>query len=639
MPLTPKMKSFRKIYASAATIFKPVYRRELIELFALFFLIELPYLVVVLYKHEFDLLDSTVVLYFVEKIFFDFALFFWLILWLLRLTERRFVALGFAIFYLLLITGNTGVYFFSSTLLEKHHLALITPYSITGFISFESIIGVALLLSACAVLWFPLRGLAPKVTRNGVLYWGVFTVAMGVVDIPEHYAARKKSDERFDKRVMVFRNAQLEYSAQNPLTAFINYVILPTLWQDLRVLKGSDTYRRYMKKYDFIPDDYTVTDDLSQIEGLAKTFGIPLGERAYPKLNLRRFTRVVVVFVESLSLDTLQCYNERLRRPTSFFLCSDSIRARTFQNLRTSAAPTLQGLTVTFFSHPNFEIQAATGFGNSAIARLKKAGYRTIFVRSASKFFADENIRFKRWGFDTIIAREDFDLRPELRKYIYGWGLEDRILYQQVVDLLERNRGEKLFVSVLGTDTHPLHGKKIYRHLSYPSLPIGFDLAYGYARDFMKAVYHADYDLEQFIARLKSKNLFDDETLIVLTADHSYQPNNVSRYIPGHPYDSFGRIPLVLLTAQTLPAIRTKVLSSQIDIFPTLFHLLGLSIPRGWWGQSLFYPDRTDMFIGFQQDSVSLETDERSLLLDMRQPNNRVEREFKKLFSTVLTQP
>jgi len=402
------------------------------------------------------------------------------------------------------------------------------------------------------------------------------------------------------------------------------------------MLKGSARYRRYMEKYHFLPDTYSVIDDISKVKDLANRFRVPLGKRTYRDLNLKPFTRVVVVFVESLSMDMLQCYNERLKVPTSYFLCSEAIRKRTFQNLRTTAAPTLQGLTVTFSSHPNYQIQPFTGFRNSAVDRLKKAGYQTVFVRSASKFFANENITFKRWGFDTIIAREDFHEREELKKYIYGWGLEDRILYEQLVSLLDKHRDQKLFVSVLGTDTHPLHGKKEYRYLSYPRLPIGFLAVYGYARHFMKAVYRTDYDLEQFIKQLKNKGLFTDDTLVVLTADHSCQPNKVTRRIPGHPRHTFGRIPLVLLTKQQLPSIRHDILASQVDIFPTLFHLLGLPIPEGWWGESLFSKNKTDSFVGFNKNLVQYEIEELDLLLNMKSPKNRIDREFKELFSTVL---
>lgn len=630
------MKTFRRLAASVVDALKPVHGRGTLQLLGLYLAVQIPYIVVVFYKHEFDLADATVALFFIEKVIFDFSLFYCLNLLLLYIARTSIFALLFSICYLLLIVVNTEVYFFSSTLLEKHHFSLITTYSIEGFVDFELIGGVVLFMLVCAVLWFPLRRLSPRVTRKNVLAWGILTAVIAAANIPKNVASLKRSDERFDKRIMVFRNAQLAYSAQNPLAAFINNVVAPGIWEDLQLLKGSRLYRRYMEKYHFIPDSYSVARDISEVKESASRFHIPLGKRAYSDLNLKPFKRVVVIFVESLSLDMLHCYNRRLKVPTSSFLCSKSLRERTFDNLRTTAAPTLQGLTVSFFSHPNYQIQSFTGFRNSAVDRLKKAGYQTLFIRSASKFFADENITFKRWGFDKIIAREDFHEHQELRKYIYGWGLEDRILYDQVLSLLDERRDQKLFISVLGTDTHPLHGKREYRYLSYPRLPFRFRNTYGYARDFLKAVHHTDYDLGQFIGKLKQKGLFTDETLVVLTADHSCQPNKVTKRIPGHPRHAFGKIPFILLTKQRLPPMRRDILASQVDIFPTLFHLLGLSIPAGWWGQSLFSQDKEDAFIGFHKDMVQFETDERSLLVDVKDPKNRIEREFKQLFSTVL---
>jgi phosphoglycerol transferase MdoB-like AlkP superfamily enzyme len=623
---------------SVSAFFQPSYKRELAVLFILYLLIQIPYIVVVFYKHEFDILDPTVALYFLEKTVFDFAVFFSINACILRLLKSRFVALLFSIFYFLLILVNTAIYFFGSTLLEKHHFSLITPYSIAGFIDVEIIGGAVLLVLVCAVLWFPIRRLSPQVTWRTVFYWSIFTIAMGGINIPQRIASLKKSDERFDKRVMVFRNAQLDYSAQNPITALMNNIILPSISEDLYSLKGSKIYRRYMKKYFFIPETYTVTDDISQVKEIAKKFHISIGERKYPDLGLKKFKRIVIVFVESLSLEMLQCYNDKLDVPTSRFLCSSAIRDKTFQNLRTSAEPTLQGLMVTFFSHPNYEIQSPTGFRNSPFGILKKEGFHTIFIRSASKFFADENITFKRWGLEKIIAREDFYERPDLRKYIYGWGLEDRILYDEVVNYIDKRRDEKLLVLVLGTDTHPPHGKRVYRYLDYPHLPPGFGSSYGYARDFLKAVYNTDHDLKRFIEQLKEKNLFTDDTLVILTADHSCPPNNVTKKIPGYPRDDLNTIPLVFLSPQTLPAINTDILTSQIDILPTLFHLMGLRIPRGWWGDSLFSNDKKDAAVGFNQGMVRFENNYHDLLFDIKTPNNETERAFKNLFSTVLVE-
>jgi hypothetical protein len=449
-------------------------------------------------------------------------------------------------------------------------------------------------------------------------------------------AAERTSDARHDRVVMVFRNAQLDYAARNPLWGFVNDVLLRTFAEQLHRLPGSEKYHEYMKSYDLFSDDFRVRKDPTELRDILDRFGIPIGERALADLGLKPFRHVIVVFVESLTLETLQCHNPDIDVAVSKFLCAPEIRSRTFTDFRTTGSPTLQGLTVLYSSHPNYNIQTVTGDRNSVLKRTRDAGYHNVFIRSASKFFANENLVFKRWGFDRIIAREDFFEDEDLKPYIYGWGLEDRILYDQVVDFVDRHRDQRLFLGILGTDTHPPHGQREYRHLKYPRLPPGFHQAFRKAAQFMKAVHHADHDLEYLVERLKAKGLFTDETLLVVTADHACPPSGVTRDIPNHPRHTMGRAPLVFLTPQPLPEARWDRLSSQLDFAPTLFHLMGLPIPKGWWGRSLFDDAPGGLFVGFHQGRVHVEREGADpLILQVGKPEPAGAEGFLDLFSTV----
>lgn len=615
--------------------------RDLWLLFGLHSVLQILFIAIVILKHEFGLLDPIVAVYFVHKFLFDFALFAGVNLLLVRVFRSMIPAMLFTAFYQTLVAANTAVYFYSNTLLEKSHLSLIAAYSLQGYLDWKLILLLSILAGTIVGLGFVLKRLVVTGRWVVALGWLALVAALVVAEIPRRAAELRPSDARYDRVVMVFRNAQLDYSARNPLWGFVNDVLLRTFAENLHRLPGSEKYQEYMQNYDLFSDNFQVRKDPSEFREALDSFGISIGPRDLPDLGLKPFKHVIVVFVESLTLEMLQCYNPDIDVPVAQFLCSPEVQARTFTGFGTTGSPTLQGLTVLYSSHPNYNVQAPTGDPNSMMKRTREAGYQNVFIRSASKFFANENIIFKKWGFDRIIAREDFFKREELRKYIYGWGLEDRILYDEVVYFIDQNRDQKLFVNVLGTDTHPPHGQREYRHLKYPALPQKFNKTFGGAAQFMKAVHHADHDLAYLVERLTEKGLFTAETLLVLTADHACPPSNVTAAIPNHPRNNMGRAPLVFMTPQVLPEARMDRLSSQLDFGPTLFHLMGLPVPQGWWGRSLFDDAPGGLFIGFHQGKVHVQREgEKPILLDDRMAEPpREAKGFMELFSTVVVDP
>ena len=630
------MRFFKNLIRKAAAALVPSPNRASFALFALYAVVQLLYTGVVFYKHEFKLTDYTVALYFAEKLVFDFGVFFAGNLLLLRIFRRIGPALGYSLVYLLLMVVDTLVYYDSSTLLELHHLSLITPYSLASFAGPGSIGIVILFVAVVLALRRPLKRLAVTTTWSAVFRWAFLCVLIGLAHIPRHIAEIKKSDERLDKVIMVFRNAQLEYSAQNPVGSFMNDIVLRAVSEKLYTMKGSEKYREYMEDYNLVAERYSISSDLTPLKDLIEEYDLPLGDRSYESLGLGEIRRVVLVYVESLSMDLLSCYNDELPLEETPYLCSDEIKRRTFTNLRTSGSPTLQGLTVSFSSHPNYNIQKLTGDKLALPKILKRNGFETHFMRSASKFFANENIVFKKWGFDLIQAREDFYKRPELRKYIYGWGLEDRVLYDEVVSFLEKKRDKKVFVTVLGTDTHPLNGQRYFKHLEYPPLPKNHNKVYRGPHFFMKAVHAVDVDIERLVRRMREKDLLGEDTLLIISADHSCPPNAVTRRLPGHTRRSLGKVPFIIISGADLPKVDSSRPASQVDVAPTILHLMGLPVPRGYWGDSLFHEGKKNPAIGFHRDMVTIESPEGKKVLDMKHLRKDEDKEFERVFSTVI---
>lgn len=601
-----------------------------------FTILNIVFLVIASQKNGFSITDADICFHFAIKLLFDAAFFLFFMLILKAVFRIAFVPALYVTANTTLAVADVLLYYFGNTLVERSHFALITPYSVTSFVPWYGFVAIFAFVSAVfAVSFFCIRRIPKEDLFKKSFFWLVVCILLNLLNISA--SALFDKDERFDRVITGFRNAQIYYVTQNQWIDFMTDVIFPALGERFKVL--TPVTERFVGDYRLFSEDFTVTNDFSPYEKTIGTLGVNLGKDGEKPLEAGSYSRVIYIFTESLSLDALPCYNSKIKGDfAKRFFCRADIMERTFTNITTSGSPTLQGLTVTFDSHPNYNIQEPTGHRNSLPKILKKYGYKPVFIRSASKFFANENLVFQNMGFSEIIGREDFFENENLKKYIYGWGLEDRKLYEQVTDYIKKNRDSKLFVSILGTDTHPPSGQIKYLHLDYPSAPEIENIKNRAAKLWLTSLDRMDFDIAGFIENLDKEGLFDDSTLIIVSADHSCPLNNVTAKIPGHPRNNLAKIPLIFLSKRALPEADFSTRADQTDIAPTIAHILGIEKPAGWWGQSLFAAERKEKSIGFDKKFLYFSDEKSMKTINTEKPADTSEEEFLNLFNTVFTE-
>ena len=616
--------------------FLPRFDRFQILSVVFFTVLNIIFLVIASQKNGFSITDPDICFHFAIKLLFDAAFFLFSVLILKAVFRIAFVPALYVAANATLAVADILLYYFGNTLVERSHFALITPYSVTSFVPWYGFVAIfAFIFAVFAVSFFCIRKIPKDNLFKQSVFWLLICMLLNWLNISA--ASLFDKDERFDRVITGFRNAQIYYVTQNQWLDFMTDVIFPALGSSFKVL--TPVTEKFVGDYRLFSEDFTVTNDFSPYRKTIDSLGINLGRNDEKALQTGEYSRVIYIFAESLSLDALPCYNGKIKGDfANRFFCRSDIMEHTFTNLATSGTPTLQGLTVTLDSHPNYNIQEPTGHRNSLPKILKKHGYKPVFIRSASKFFANENLVFQNMGFSEIIGREDFFADEKLKKYIYGWGLEDRILYEQVVDYIKKNKNGKLFISILGTDTHPPAGQMKYLHLKYPAAPKIEDMKDRAAQLWLTSVDRMDFDIAGFIENLDKEGLFDDSTLIVISADHSCPLNNVTAKIPGHPRNNLAKIPLVFLSKRTLPKADFSTRADQTDIAPTIAHILGIEKPAGWWGQSLFSEKRKEKSIGFDKKFLYFSDEKSTKTINTEKPADTFEEELLNLFNTVFTE-
>jgi hypothetical protein len=378
--------------------------------------------------------------------------------------------------------------------------------------------------------------------------------------------------------------------------------------------------------------------DLKTLADALKTWQLPLGSRRYPPLGLKPFNRIIMFGTESLSLDFLSPYNTDLPPELTPFYAS--LSNSMFVNYQCIALPTQPGLAVTYNSHPNVGGLLTSEFENSLIKYLDSMGYETYFLMSGPETFLSDGVTFKKMGFQHVIGSQTWLKDPRLAPFVQDRGLMDQMLYNEALDYMEANRDKKIFIQIMNGDTHSPIPRTYYGTLQYPPTPASVEkITDPDVRDTLAAIFRHDYDVGQTIKKMRERNLLTEDTLVIFTADHNFPHGVMLNKIPGYPDTFFSRLPLAFISGQTLPSADLRQPLTQLDFAPTIVHLLGLPVPPGWWGDSIFSPD---------QNSPSISKFGRNLtvippgggprqLVPLDHPKNPAEKDLVTIFNTVYT--
>lgn len=297
---------------------------------------------------------------------------------------------------------------------------------------------------------------------------------------------------------------------------------------------------------------------------------------------------VILVTIESFSADFMQHFGNT----THITPVLDSLADRSllFTNLYATGTRTVRGMEALTLSVPPTP-------GNSIVRRVDNAGlfnigtifqskaYSRTFFYGGDGYFDNMNSFFSGNGFDIEdrgkklsfgdnIKTEHILIPNEDVHFKNAWGICDEDLYDAVLQNADRLAGcrKPFFDFVMTTSNH--------RPYTYPAGKI--DIASGSGRD--GAVKYTDYAIGEFLRKASVKPWFKN-TVFVFVADHCASSAGkdeveVSKY----------HIPCIIYNLNGNTAKRIPKLCSQIDIFPTLFHLLNWNYDSRLFGQNVLSP-------------------------------------------------
>ena len=400
-----------------------------------------------------------------------------------------------------------------------------------------------------------------------------------------------KSDTRFKTRLLPF--------LINGVLLFIYSFLITNSWADT----GENRYKNelakagvysffsafknnelnYQEFYSLLNDDEAFVDIKTQLNiSKAESSKSKSIHRYIKSANINQEPNVIMVTIESFSADFMKHFgNTQNITPNLDRLADSSIL---FTNMFATGTRTVRGMEALSLAIPPTP-------GSSIVRRpnnnhlftigyvFEKKGYQSTFFYGGDGYFDNMNQYFSGNGYDIVDRGRNLTvgdkyethrtiIKDEEVTFENAWGISDGDLYNQVIkDADEKfKHHQKFYDFVMTTSNH--------RPFTYPSNNI--DLPSGSGRE--GAVKYTDYAIGDFIKKIKNKPWFKN-TVIIFVADHcasSAGKNeiDISKY----------HIPCIIYNLKGADNKPINQMTSQIDLYPTLFDLIGWNYDSNFYG-------------------------------------------------------
>lgn len=341
------------------------------------------------------------------------------------------------------------------------------------------------------------------------------------------------------------------------------------------------------------------SEDLAVVK--AYTAAVPKDQLDPKMFGLAKGRNVVVISMESLQSFMLE--RQMLGHELTPFLNSlikdsfyfDQFYHQTGQGKTSDAEFTIDNMLyplpsgAVFFTHSHNKYY-------SVPKQLKENGYYPVALHANDKTFWNREQMYKTLGYERFFSAEDYDVTEENS---VGWGLKDIPFFEQSVEKIR-------------TLPQPFYAKLITLTNHYPfTLEQEDRLIPQYNSNsktlnrYVTTVRYMDEALKHFFDSVKAAGLYDN-TVFVLYGDH-YGISKKHRKamamflekdkLSAVDHIQLQRVPLII----HIPGVKGKrmsVVSGQIDVKPTILHLVGNNSLRGLgFGHDLFARNKPDFAV------------------------------------------
>lgn len=228
--------------------------------------------------------------------------------------------------------------------------------------------------------------------------------------------------------------------------------------------------------------------------------------------------------------------------------------------------------------------------GTSLAHVLEAEGYRSALVTASKLSYGRQGRFLRERGFDQLLDSVALAC-PDLS----SWGAADRCMVDGLLQWIDEDPERPFFVVGWTNQTHhpyPVTSDHPVREFDHPPLPSQL----GDFNAYLNALSETDRELGRVLDGLRDRGL-EEDTLLIITADHpeAFGERHPTFLHGFHVYEENVRVPFIVVDKRRFPeAKRFDTVASNVDVNPTIAHLLDLPAPGDWQGRSVFDPQRFD---------------------------------------------
>lgn len=299
-----------------------------------------------------------------------------------------------------------------------------------------------------------------------------------------------------------------------------------------------------------------------------------------------KFKKIIMVVLESFANEYLSKYNPRIPPEASYYMDNLITEYPHLDNFYTSDFPSLEGFNAILSGRIplRHDLKQKQNYNIATIFENNIASDSTFFLRGSSRVYGGEELTIlNKFGFSNLIGYEDLvGNYPEPHRYT--WGYRDDVLYTEALKIMNIRKEKSSLIILKLLNQHQPISKSVINMVDMP-LSVKDDTS-----DIVKAIYEANRQLEIFISTMKSENLLDDETLIIVTADH-YPPLGYghTEITDEQSHFQLGKLPLIFVANNKdyFSTLDQQQICCQLDLAPTICSLIGQPTPPEHMGRNL----------------------------------------------------
>ena len=315
-------------------------------------------------------------------------------------------------------------------------------------------------------------------------------------------------------------------------------------------------YRTFGKKPFSVPNYYV---DVAEMEAVFSPVHLPADSLPVRDKN------VVVLVLESFGKEYIGSLNQDLDNGNykgyTPFLDSLINQSLTFEYTFANGQQSIDGLPSVLSSIPRFiepffltpaSLNKLSGIGGE----LKKKGYHTAFFHGANNGSMGFQAYARAVGYPEYFGREDYNNDADFDGNWAIWDEEFMQFFAQKISTFPQPFSVGIFTA---SSHHPFNIPTRYEGV-FPDGEV----------QIHRCILYSDYALKRFF-ETASKEPWFDNTLFVLTADHTNQSNFAEYKTDAGRY----AVPIIFYTPDGDLQGRVETIAQQIDIMPTVLGYLG----------------------------------------------------------------